>query len=793
MHQQCRHLVKFNLIIILVTTVLLASIASTSAQDDIEILLPFFSNTGNNTSVAGSKQNDEETNSHTDNMGVQIIEAATKANMVEDQYIVVLKENPTINAVSPQAVQAMVNSVIAENVTAFGGSTIQTYKHALAGFAAELNADALAALQKDTRVEYIEPNQIYTISNDRLNPTWGLDRIDERDLPLDNRYRYGNDGTGVDVYVIDTGVQSNHSEFGGRVVGGYSAIGGSYEDCHGHGTHVAGTIGSSSYGVTPNVSIYAVRVLDCDGIGSTADIIAGVDWVTRNADGPSIANMSLGGPASLSEDIAVRNSIASGVFYAVASGNSNADACQSSPSRVSEAMTVNASTASDARAAFSNYGLCTDIFAPGRNIKSAWIGDDNDTNTISGTSMASPHVAGVAASYLADNPTASVQQVFDALLEAATPDKISNPGSGSPNLLLYYQFSQAVQSPGDQLSPVASNISLQIEVNNPENRELTFSATDLPTGLSINSSTGLITGSPDTKDAYQTTISVGFSESGSESTSFKWLIVDQDSIIQYDFESQQGWETNPNGTDTATSGIWERANPEQTTVGEADFQLDAAISGQNILVTAGSAGSSVGDNDVDDGTTSIRSPDITIPADAEISISFFYYLAHLDNASDADYLRVSVVGETTAQILTVQGAAQNNPANWSVFNGDLTEFAGQTIFLLVEAADAGEASLIEAAIDDVVILITSTDPLPIPTALGDADCSGEIDAVDALVVLQFIINTRTDGGECPLADTETMLNAAAADVNASGRVDAVDALLISQCSVDLNNVLCPLR
>ena len=242
------------------------------------------------------------------------------------------------------------------------------------------------------------------------------------------------------AYIIDTGIRSTHSDFGGRATSGYDAIdGGSADDCNGHGTHVAGTVGGTTYGVAKGVSLVAVRVLDCGGSGTTSGVIAGVNWVTSNhgAGQPAVANMSLGGGASSALDTAVSNSIADGVTYALAAGNSNANACNSSPARTPNAITVGATTSSDARASFSNYGTCVDIFAPGSSITSAWYTSNTATNTISGTSMASPHVAGAAAVYLEANPSATPAQVASALIAAATTGKVTSPGTGSPNRLLY--------------------------------------------------------------------------------------------------------------------------------------------------------------------------------------------------------------------------------------------------------------------------------------------------------------------------------------------------------------------
>ncbi len=282
-----------------------------------------------------------------------------------------------------------------------------TYTQALRGFSAALPQAAVTALARDPRVAFIEADRRVSIADTQSPVTWGLDRIDQRNLPLSNSYTYNATGSGVKAYIIDTGIRFSHSQFGGRAVSGYDAIdGGTADDCNGHGTHVAGTVGSSTYGVAKSVQLVGVRVLDCAGSGSNSGVIAGVDWVTGNhqAGQPAVANMSLGGGASSALDTAVNNSINDGVTYAVAAGNSNANACNYSPARVAAAITVGSTTSSDARSSFSNYGSCLDIFAPGSDITSAWHTSDTATNTISGTSMASPHVAGVAALYLQETP-----------------------------------------------------------------------------------------------------------------------------------------------------------------------------------------------------------------------------------------------------------------------------------------------------------------------------------------------------------------------------------------------------
>ncbi|MCA9939018.1 MAG: S8 family peptidase [Anaerolineales bacterium] len=366
---------------------------------------------------------------------------------IPDQYIVVFKKGTS-------AVNA---AAIINTVETLGGRVDHVWDVAIHGFAAYLPARALDAVMADASVDYVEADQMMYIVDVQPNPTWGLDRIDQRNLPLDNSYTYNYTGAGVKVYTIDTGIRVTHNEFGGRVVGGYNATGDNngYNDCNGHGTHVSGTIGGSTYGVAKGVTFYAVRVLGCNGSGPTSDVIDGVNWVTSQHTGsnPAVANMSLGGSASNSMDSAVNNSINDGVFYAIAAGNSNANACNYSPARVAAAMTVGATTSSDNRASYSNYGNCLDIFAPGDNITSAWYTSDNATNTISGTSMATPHVAGVAALWLQANPSDSPAATSAQIISTATAGVVGNPGSGSPNLLVYSLLEGGGGGGGCQGSP----------------------------------------------------------------------------------------------------------------------------------------------------------------------------------------------------------------------------------------------------------------------------------------------------------------------------------------------------
>ncbi|GLZ56625.1 serine protease [Micromonospora sp. NBRC 107095] len=363
---------------------------------------------------------------------VGVVRAAGGATAVPDSYIVVLKDS----AVARDRVGDTAKRLSGRH----GGTVARTYGAALRGFEVTVSASAAARIAADPAVAYVEQNHTVSISGTQANPpSWGLDRIDQRNLPLDSSYTYPNTASNVHAYIIDTGIRFSHNDFGGRATSGYDAVdGGSADDCNGHGTHVAGTVGGSAYGVAKAVQLVGVRVLNCSGSGTNAGVIAGVDWVTANAIKPAVANMSLGGGANSSLDNAVRNSIASGVTYGLAAGNdSGANACNTSPARTTEAITVGSTTSSDARSSFSNIGTCLDIFAPGSSITSAWYTSNTATNTISGTSMATPHVVGAAALVASANPSWTPAQVRNQLVANATPNVVGNPGSGSPNLLLY--------------------------------------------------------------------------------------------------------------------------------------------------------------------------------------------------------------------------------------------------------------------------------------------------------------------------------------------------------------------
>jgi hypothetical protein len=366
--------------------------------------------------------------------------AAPAASATAGRYIVVMKPGTFSGP------RHSVSMSIGDMAGRAGISPRYVYTSALQGFAAELTAAQVNALRADPRVAWVEEDTPMYATTTQASPTWGLDRIDQRNLPLSASFTYLNTGVGVTAYIIDTGLRFSHTEFIGRASSGYDAVdGGSADDCNGHGTHTAGTVGGTTYGVAKGVSIVAVRVLDCNGSGTTAGVIAGVDWVTANHATPAVANMSLGGSANASLDSAVKRSVASGVTYAIAAGNGNflgiaQNACNSSPARVAEAITVGATDNTDKKASWSNYGTCLDLFAPGVNITSSWYSSDVATNTISGTSMATPHVAGVAALYLQSHPTDTPAQVAAALVANATTGKVTSPGTGSPNRLLFENY-----------------------------------------------------------------------------------------------------------------------------------------------------------------------------------------------------------------------------------------------------------------------------------------------------------------------------------------------------------------
>jgi subtilisin family serine protease len=364
---------------------------------------------------------------------------------IQGQYIVVFKQNVS----NPTALSAQLEAQA-------GAQVLHRYQHAIKGFSARMSAQAAEALARNPSVDFVEQDATVSLSEVRIDPpltqtpaTWGLDRIDQSSRTLNNQYTYRYSGSGIYAFIIDTGILAGHGEFGARRVSGFSAFADATgdSDCNGHGTHVAGTVGGNAYGVAKGVTLVPVRVLGCTGSGSLSGVVSGVDWVAgQTTMRPAVANMSLGSGFSSSVNTAVAGAVTAGVTMVVAAGNDNQNACNYSPASTPSAITVGSTTNTDARSSFSNFGSCVDIFAPGSSITSAWHTSTTAINTISGTSMASPHVAGAAVLRLAANPTATPVQVAAAVINSAVSGVVTSAGTGSPNLLL--------QTMADPVSPI---------------------------------------------------------------------------------------------------------------------------------------------------------------------------------------------------------------------------------------------------------------------------------------------------------------------------------------------------
>jgi subtilisin family serine protease len=465
-----------------------------------------------------------------------------RADAVPNRYIVVMKTGQR------RAVRDL-DSAIERLATTHTAEVQARYTAALEGFAASMSDADAAALAADPDVAWVEQDAVVHTTATQNAATWGIDRVDQPTLPLDTRFKYLNAGAGVTAYVLDTGLRATHQEFTGRVMPGFTAIndGQGTNDCHFHGTHVAGTIAGKVLGVAKEANVVPVRVLDCGGSGLTSGIIAGLDWVAANRRLPAVANMSLGGPASAAEDTAVRNVIAAGVPVVVSAGNDDVDACTQSPAREPQAITVAASSNIDARASFSNFGTCVDVFAPGVDITAASFAGDTLARIVSGTSQAAPHVAGAVALYLAANPTATPAAVAQALATHAHTGKITDP-KGSPNLLVNTMFVDttrpvaAIMSPASGATVAASfQVTADVDDTNLESVRLVIDGQVVETkaaGPFAFQVSGLARGAH--------TIAVNATDGAGLATT--------SATVQVTVSSQPGQTPGPDGAGTVTAG-----------------------------------------------------------------------------------------------------------------------------------------------------------------------------------------------------------------------------------------------
>jgi subtilisin family serine protease len=583
-------------------------------------------------------------------------------------YIVVLKPSEARSPSERQTGRPLVSVLAQELARAHSGQLASVFQYALKGFAVELTEAQAAALASDPRVAYVEADQIVEAVATQSPATWGIDRSDQRDLPLSGSYTYTQTGQGVNAYVIDTGLRATHQEFAGRIGNGFTAVndGRGTSDCNGHGTHVAGTVGGSTYGIAKQVTIHAVRVLNCQGSGTTTGVIAGVDWVTQNHVDPAVANMSLGGSASTALDQAVANSIAAGVSYAIAAGNSNANACSSSPARVAAANTVGATTSSDVRSSFSNYGTCVDLFAPGSSITSAWYSSDTATNTISGTSMASPHVAGALALYLQTNPSASPATASQALAAAATPNKVGSAGTGSPNRLLYTLFGGS--APGDTTAPTTS-------ITSPAN------------GATVS---GTVTVSASASDAGGVTRVEVYADGG---------LVGSDTTAPY----QVAWNTASvaNGNHALQTRAYDAAGNVGSSALVSVTVSNASGGGQLLVnggfegsaspwVLSGSAAWSTGGNQHSgtgytlvggaNSTSGAEYQTVTIPAGHPANLTFWLNITTSESTATAyDFFYVEVRSTTGALLGTLGSFSNRNAGAYAQRSFSLAAWRGQTV------------------------------------------------------------------------------------------------------------------
>ncbi|WP_245930923.1 S8 family serine peptidase [Actinokineospora auranticolor] len=582
-----------------------------------------------------------------------------------------------VGAGTPGAVAGSYIAVFKDGVAAdsdrlarkYSGTVTHRYDHALRGFAAKLDERSARRLAADPAVAYVQQNRVVRKADEQDRPSsWGLDRIDQRFGPLDHTYHYSTKATGVTAYVVDTGIRITHDDFGGRAVWGTNTIGdGKDEDCDGHGTHVSGTIGGTEYGVAKGVKLVAVKVLDCDGSGTSESVAAGLDWVAANhVSGPAVANMSLGGDApDLVMENAVKRVIADGVLVAVAAGNQDEDACRHSPALVPEALTVGAVNDGDQRSSFSNYGSCVDLFAPGEYIWSASSGYNQDFDLLSGTSMATPHVTGAAALLLARDPGLTPAQLSAGMLIDATKDVVTDP-QGSPNRLLvvntgYRPGYPFVNDPGVRAGRVGTPMSTQLSVVGGT-APYTWTTTALPPGLTLNATTGLISGTP-TTTVVNRSVSVTAKDKNNRTGAVTFRM----------FTTPPGWQCSSKGQKFRNPGFedgrevgngWDKSRTLLITTSSGD---DKPRTGTWAAYFAG-AGFSWDDS---------LSQEVAIPADCPYTtFSFWVRTTTAEPASSGpvDTLTVTAGTKRLAVISNLDGKP-----GWVQRTYDVGSMAGQTV------------------------------------------------------------------------------------------------------------------
>jgi subtilisin family serine protease len=585
-------------------------------------------------------------------------------NKIPNSYIVVLESRLDD-----------VDGVADEMTKQHFGKMKHLYKAALKGFAAEMSEKEAAKLAADPRVKYVEEDSIVSIDTTQTGATWGLDRIDQRNLPLDGNYTYNTTASNVHAYIVDTGILTSHTQFGGRASVGVDEIGDGHNgiDCNGHGTHVAGTVGGSTYGVAKGVSLVAVRVLDCSGSGTNSGVIAGVNWVAQNAIKPAVANMSLGGGASQALDDAVTGAVNAGVVFCVAAGNGDSlgnpqDACTTSPARAAAAITVSATDSTDTKASWANYGTCVDIFAPGVNITSSWYSSTTATNTISGTSMATPHVAGASALYLAGNTTATPASVASALTSNATSGVVKSPGTGSPNRLLYTGFigggGGGTAPTVTSFSPTSGGVGTSVSISGTNFTGATsVKFNGQSASFTVNSSTSISATVPNCSSSG--TISVTTSAgTGTSSGAFAVTGCAASQLL-----GNPGFETGSAAPWVATAGVIDSSTSEPAHSGSWKAWMDGY------------------------GTTHTDTlyQDVTIPSTAtSATLTFWLHFDTAETTTTTQYDKLTVQIRNTANTVLSTLATYSNlnkATGYSQKSFNVTSFKGQTIRVYFTATE----------------------------------------------------------------------------------------------------------